>query len=322
MGSLRHDMMRRVTTRGRDGKAPNERTIKNAKAQVDKFVAWQAENRGAWPRGDILRNADKARECMQAYSEHLQAAGYSPATVHTYLAGPCKGLGVPMAQVNKPTRTGETITRSRGERNGRGARDAASAENARLASFQRAVGIRRAELAKLRGRDLVTDSKGQMCVHVARGKGGKEQYQVILPQYQDLVRSVMTERGPDELVFTREEMANDMDLHGMRREVAQEAYGYYADRIAHEPGYAQQLRADLMDRWTEAHGTDRHVPVQFARAMEPNCSPIRLRPSEGNYQAAIQHGRPTEFDRLAVLAVSVYHLSHWRTDVTVSNYEI
>lgn len=313
--SLKSEMMRQAVNQMERGES-NNTTAKNVQSQVGKFCAWQAQNRAKWSRGDILQNKDKARECLQAYSDHLQAKGYSAATVHTYLAGPCKGLGVRMGDISKPTRSGASITRSRGGRNERGAREAA--KNERLHDFQRAVGIRRAELAQLRGRDLVTDGRGQMCVHVAQGKGGKEQYQVILPQYQAYVRQVMTERGPDERVFTRREMDNDMDLHGLRRELAQEAYDYYADRIQHEPGYADRLRDDLRARWDECH--DREPSIQFARALEPDAAPIHLRPSQGNYQAAQEHGRPTEFDRLAVLAVSVYNLSHWRTDVTVSNY--
>lgn len=35
---------------------------------------------------------------------------------------------------------------------------------------------------------------------------------------------------------------------------------------------------------------------------------------------AIRKGLLTEYNRLALMAVSVFHLSHWRLDVTVSNY--
>lgn len=35
---------------------------------------------------------------------------------------------------------------------------------------------------------------------------------------------------------------------------------------------------------------------------------------------ALQLGLPVTYDRLCVLAVSVFHLSHWRLDVTVDNY--
>ena len=33
-----------------------------------------------------------------------------------------------------------------------------------------------------------------------------------------------------------------------------------------------------------------------------------------------QVGRPTEYDRVALMCVSVWHLSHWRLDVTVDHY--
>ena len=39
-----------------------------------------------------------------------------------------------------------------------------------------------------------------------------------------------------------------------------------------------------------------------------------------NRKLAQQHGLPVWYDRLALLAVSIFHLSHWRHDVTVANY--
>ncbi len=37
---------------------------------------------------------------------------------------------------------------------------------------------------------------------------------------------------------------------------------------------------------------------------------------------AEQHGLPVSYDRLAAMAVSIYHLAHWRLDVTIDNYLI
>ena len=39
-----------------------------------------------------------------------------------------------------------------------------------------------------------------------------------------------------------------------------------------------------------------------------------------NKELAIKNGLPLSYDRLAVMAVSVFHLSHWRCDVTIANY--
>ena len=37
-------------------------------------------------------------------------------------------------------------------------------------------------------------------------------------------------------------------------------------------------------------------------------------------QELLDAGRPVVFDRLALMAVSVLHLAHYREDVTVKNY--
>jgi hypothetical protein len=39
-----------------------------------------------------------------------------------------------------------------------------------------------------------------------------------------------------------------------------------------------------------------------------------------NKKLAVENNLPTEYDKLALMAVSVFHLSHWRNDVTVASY--
>lgn len=41
---------------------------------------------------------------------------------------------------------------------------------------------------------------------------------------------------------------------------------------------------------------------------------------DNNHRLALAHGLLVKYDRLALMAVSVFHLSHWRNDVTVANY--
>ena len=48
------------------------------------------------------------------------------------------------------------------------------------------------------------------------------------------------------------------------------------------------------------------------------CGEYRARGK--NRIKAEKNGLPVVYDRLAVMAVSVFHLSHWRCDVTVDNY--
>ncbi|WP_270736857.1 hypothetical protein [Streptococcus anginosus] len=46
--------------------------------------------------------------------------------------------------------------------------------------------------------------------------------------------------------------------------------------------------------------------------------PYNIRGS--NYKKALNSFMPTKYNRLALMAVSVFHLSHWRLSVTVTNY--
>ena len=39
-----------------------------------------------------------------------------------------------------------------------------------------------------------------------------------------------------------------------------------------------------------------------------------------NRKIALEKGYATEYNRLALMAVSVFHLSHWRTNVALTNY--
>ena len=62
---------------------------------------------------------------------------------------------------------------------------------------------------------------------------------------------------------------------------------------------------------------------------KPGCFsiPAKLREITGTYfirgenkKLAIKKGLPLKYNKLALMAVSVFHLSHWRNDVTVASY--
>lgn len=103
---------------------------------------------------------------------------------------------------------------------------------------------------------------------------------------------------------------NKIDLHHVRAVQAQRAYQYYVERLCNEPEYRAQLEAEIKVRWRK-YNKRRWKQREFGGSY-------KLRGS--NKELARRLGRPTEYDRLAVLATSVFHLSHWRCDVTVSNY--
>ena len=268
-------------------------------------------------RPDQLQGREK--ELLQAYEKELEAASYSAATIHRRLAAPCKATNISMSEIEKPKRTSGKITRSRREEaNKQGKREAEDEKYNRLVTFQKAVGIRRAELARLTATDLTTDESGYLCVNVARGKGGKRQLQRILPEDEGTVLEIFQAADPEQKLFSPEEMNNKIDLHGIRRKQAQRAYEYYYGRLKNEPGYKYQCRKELAARYKEFHQPGASSKRFLHDIM--NEEPYKLRGE--NRQKAIEQGKETEYNRLALMMVSVFHLSHWRLDVTAVNYII
>lgn len=116
--------------------------------------------------------------------------------------------------------------------------------------------------------------------------------------------------NPELYVFTRQEVQNKIDLHHLRAVLAQRAYRYYFERLRNEPEYRAQLEQEIKVRW-QLYNKKRWKQHELEGVY-------KLRGS--NLELDRRLGWPTEYDRLAVMAVSVFHLSHWRCDVTISNY--
>lgn len=291
-------------------------TKRTYKAAIKRFCTWTKEQN--YTREDVLSNP---QPYLQQYADNLVAHGLSPSSVHTYLSAPCKGLKVPMQHISKPERAVRAITRSRGGKNPRGRKDAEKPEYARLVTFQAATGLRRAELAHLKGEDLRVKD-GKMYVVVAQGKGGKEQWQKILPRDTGVVAETFKGIGKDERVFFADEMKNRIDLHGMRAAHARECYDYYSARIKQDPSYREQLREELKDYFRAHHDPDGKLDLdaynRFCLDMEKNAGMYQMRGEAKKLAEA--NDRPTNYDRTALMATSVFHLAHWRLDVTICNY--
>ena len=283
-----------------------------------------------WAKEQGIRDLkDVSMDVIQAYEVYLESRveGYSPSTLHSKLVAPCKAAGISMKEIRKPKRTAGRIQRGRSAtKTGRGEREAGQERFRRLVELQKCVGIRRAELSRLTGGDLIEDDHGGMYIHVRRGKGGKEQLQYVLPDDRETVRRIFDGIGPEDRVFTAEEMRNHINLHGMRAAHARACYSYYADAIAKNPAASEALRAALLRRWDNGHmemqkrDTGRYRAAQRAFCEDLDDRPYLLRGE--NREKAVRLGLPTEYNRLALMAVSVFHLSHWRLSVSVVNYLI
>lgn len=190
--------------------------------------------------------------------------------------------------------------------------DAQNPKYRRLVDFAKVVGLRRDEYRNLRGRDL-THIDGHAYVIVERGKGGKTQYQRIDDVDAPLIESYFMGLEQDDPVFSEEEMKNKINLHRLRREHAQEMYRRYLARLEADPTYQGQLLREIKEAFRRA-GQDWRRNPDMRRLATPYVCRGHVR------ESLDEAGRAVAYDRLALMAVSVFHLAHWRADVTVKNY--
>ena len=293
---------------------PNDTTRKAFCANYKRFIRFCRERYRC-------KSEEECQTHIADYAEHLSSAtAFTPSTIHAYLAPVCIYYGINLKELSKPLRRTSAYTRGRSG-NGRTERndnDISNPKYRRLADFQLRVGLRRAELKRLTGADFTVDESGVPCVVIRRGKGGKKQLQRVLPSDVDFIGSYFRGKAADERIFTADEMKNKLNLHRLRALCAQNACRYYSDRLEAEGEiYRQQLILEIAARWNTYNIN--------SKTRKPK--PLNKRLLNGTYflrgenkKFAEQHGLPTAYDRLALTAVSIFHLSHWRNDVTAESY--
>ncbi|MBM7152934.1 hypothetical protein NOL14_01625 [Streptococcus suis] len=313
--SLKHDIFVAATK-----DVTNNTSRTSYKRSATRFAKWAKEN-------NIKKISDISEEILQAYHDDLKndPKQYTPATIHTYLAPICKAAGINLSRIRKQKRTSDKIIRGRQlESNKQGKRQELNSLFSRVVQFQKVVGIRRNELKNLTGQDLKIDEYGNCYIFVKRGKGGKKQMQYILPKDIDLVKQTFAGVGENEPVFTDEEMKNQINLHGLRAQHSRDSYFYYLDKINSNPNIKHSLKSLLIQRWEEGHQKlKQESQSKYERQRRNFIYDLRdeayvLRGS--NKVKALSSGMPIEYDRLALMTVSVLNLSHWRLSVTVTNY--
>ena len=286
---------------------------------------------GDWRKSAGLSNkhvGDNPRDAVVQWAEHLRQAGIAQSTIHTMVAGACCGLGIPS---NGIVKHGTAMDKTKSLGHSERAQAALKKESNRdIVRFQEMVGGRRAALSRLTGKCFVYDESGCPCVFFERDKGGKPHKQRIRLEDVEAVKAYFDAVGPDELLFPK--LDKDLDLHGIRAENARCNYQYYA-QIASTPEGREQLRQQLWDRYTDPEigckawliakekgdkARMRKLEYRFRKQMADGDYYLR----GANREAAIQRGRPIKYDRLSILATSVFSLSHWRLDICAKSYLI
>lgn len=317
-GSLHGQMRRTVKAHTKNLSNHTRKSYMRACANFEK---WRRE--AGWSSADV-RNDPRA--AVEAWRDDMLDDGLSVGTIHTYAAGICSALQIPM---DKITRSGNSSDKRKSlGLSRRSQRAMEDPKNADIVRFQRMVGGRRAALQRLTGSDFV-EAGGECFVRFIGDKGGKDQLQKILPEDEENVRAFFESVGPDEQLFP-EPFHRDLDLHRLRAEHARRVYAYYEQVCSTAEGRAK-VREQLWRRYTDPQlgckayrlakqqgdaEAMRALRIRFAAEMADG--PYHLRGA--NRRVALERGLPTSYDRLSILAASVFALSHWRTDVAISAY--
>lgn len=251
---------------------------------------------------------------IQDFADFLVQKGLTASTVHTYLAPVCLFLEVSMATVQKPIRHTSEYTRGRSynQRTERKDNDITNQKYEKTVQLQSVLGLRRRELMRLKKEDFVIDESGYPCVKI-RGKGGKWQLQRILPEDVVLVKEFFNQ-APEGRLFCDEDFRNKISYHSLRAKQAQRAYAHYEKQVATLGGRAK-LEAEIRARWNKYNLRNGKPKLFDEKSI---TGPYFLRGK--NKKFARSHNLPWKYDRLCLMAVSVFHLSHWRVDVTVASY--
>lgn len=298
----------------REMREQNQRTItmRNTKAMTERA----SKDFCNWMRSEghkDVKSFEGAGKFVEKYRDHLIDKGYSQSTVHTYIDRINQVLDthVTTSRAGAVPEKGRDKTIEVAIRN-----DAQRSYSPRLCNFAEASGLRRAEYANLKF-EQIKPYNDTYKIEVV-GKGGKFQEQIILPQHKTVVEKILAEpHKPDDSVFTKKEMTNKINLHEIRREVAREAHQYYLELVK-DTKQAEKLYQQIKDTYT-SRNPGRELPRDFKLLEKNGLQDVYV--ARGAVKADLERkGLPTEYSRLATLATSVNHLSHWRCDVTIQNY--
>lgn len=186
------------------------------------FTSWCKEEYGC-------RTLEQCRPHAAEWIEQRIEEGKSSYTIKLEAAALGKLYGVPFRDLGiktTPERKRADITRSRTEAK----RDKHFSEerNSDLVDFCRSTGLRRREVAAVRGCDLRMIN-GEYYIHVRNGKGGKERDVLILDSsVVDFVQDRRKE-APGRPLFAY--VSSNADIHGYRAEYAQRLYNRIARPI-------------------------------------------------------------------------------------------
>ena len=264
------------------------------------------------------RILDECRAHIDEYINTLIDNGMSACTIHTYAAAISATLRIPLNTIKKPKRIISEFTRGRKEiQYLHSSQDLENPAYKRLIDFAKKVGIRREEYAKLKKSSWTIDpSTGKHAIFVARGKHGKEQYQLVRDEDVPWFENFFAEVPDDRYIFSKAEMNNHLNLHRFRADNAKRWYAELEQKLKDDPSYADIMIEQIKARYVHSRDPRTGKPKHFDPKSVEGFYFLR----KSLRQKQISENKPIKFNRLIVKYVSIFCLSHYRESVCIQNY--
>lgn len=202
------------------------KTMDNYIASSAHFAHWVKANH------PDCRSIDDAREFTGDYLRERINDNYSAWTVRADAAalGKLYQCATTDLGAELPSRHTADVTQHRDEDAWRG--HFSEKKNSDLVDFCRACGLRRSEVAKVTPDNVYKDADGRLCVHVERGKGGKDRDVVCL---SDAPQRLAERAREDGKAYIFDSIPKYAPIHAYRAEYANEMYRNIARDVRELP---------------------------------------------------------------------------------------
>lgn len=210
------------------------------KKQSLHFLQWCRDNKGV---GSCIE-LKKLQKYAPEYLEDCEKRGLSPYSIATRRAALSKLFDT---EIHHTTVTkGHEIKRSRlPVENDKGFSEK---NNADLVLLCRATGGRRSDILKITPEAFFTDKNGLLWVRIEQSKGGKDRKAPILPQYRSDLEDLIARSKQNTPIIAK--ISHHADIHGYRREYAQQLY----KTVRSDERLKTQILQELPERRETAQG--------------------------------------------------------------------
>lgn len=282
----------------------SQNTMQTYQREVDRYADYLKEH-------DMHKiSLEQAKDHVQEYLDYLRdERNLTAQSIHTTCAALSKVFHTTMWEYDKPNRSVANIERGRHTFTDKNEKEQLEKlkENP-IWEANSILGMRKSELINLRA-DMIKERDNRVVIEYI-GKGGKHNTQTFYDEREKAyVLSLKENKAEHERIFDKQEVNKTLNLHKAREMRCKDVY--------------TRITEDIAKRGKEA---EREYIQQIEQAFKETGKQIRENLHTpyivrgDNRQRLSEENRPLEYNRIALMIVSIQITQHFRTSVTANHY--